>query len=74
MAARFLDELHAGAHAELGVDMGEVRLHRARRDEKPRADVLIAQPFLDSRAAQNAATATALWQLSEELTATTFPL
>jgi NAD(P)-dependent dehydrogenase (short-subunit alcohol dehydrogenase family) len=32
------------------------------------------QPTGRSRAAQNAATATALWQLSEQLTATTFPL
>jgi len=32
------------------------------------------QPTGRSRAAHNAATATALWQLSEQLTATTFPL
>jgi len=42
---RFLNELHPGGQAELGVNVGEVGLHGARRDEKARANVFVAQPF-----------------------------
>ncbi len=47
MASCFLGELHAGAQAEFGVDVGEVGLHGARRDEKPCGDVIVGQPFAD---------------------------
>jgi hypothetical protein len=43
----FLDELHPRAEAEFGVDVGEVGLHGARRDEKPPGDVVVGQSFTD---------------------------
>ena len=43
--ACLLHELHARADTELVVDVGEVALHGARRDEKPGGDVLVRQPF-----------------------------
>src|SRR5271156_5617239 len=42
VAGCFLDELHPRAEAEFGVDVGEVGLHGARRDEKPGGDVVVA--------------------------------
>jgi hypothetical protein len=43
----FLGQLHARGEAEFGVDVGEVGLHGARRDEKPRGDVVVGVPFAD---------------------------
>ena len=47
MAGRLLRELHAGGQAELRVDVGEVGLHGARRDEKSCGDVIVGQSFAD---------------------------
>src|ERR1700739_4163414 len=47
VAGRFLRELDTGSDTELGVNVGEVGLHGARRDEKPRADVSVRQPLRD---------------------------
>ena len=47
MAGCFLGELHAGGQAEFGVDVGEVGLHGARRDEKPCGDVTVGQSLAD---------------------------
>ena len=43
VAGCFLDELHTRGQTEFGVDVGEVGLHGAGRDEKPCADVFVAQ-------------------------------
>jgi hypothetical protein len=43
----FLGKLHPGGEAEFGVDVGEVGLDRARLDEKPCGDVVVAQAFAD---------------------------
>ena len=47
MPGRFLRELHARGESEFGVDVCEVGLHGARRDEKPCRDVVVGQPFAD---------------------------
>src|SRR5271166_2434991 len=47
VAGRFLDELDARAQAQFGVDVGEVGLHSARRDEKPGGDVSIGKSVAD---------------------------
>jgi hypothetical protein len=47
VAGRFLCELHPGGQPEFGVDVREVGLHGAWRDEKPCGDVVIGQPFAD---------------------------
>src|SRR6516165_1136864 len=47
VAGSLLGELHAGAESEFGVDVGEVGLHGARGDEKPRGDVVVGEPFAD---------------------------
>ncbi len=46
-AGCFLGELHARGQAQLGVDVGEVSLHSAGRDEKPCGDVVIGESFAD---------------------------
>ena len=47
VAGRFLRELNTGSDTELGVNVGEVGLHGARRNEKPRSDVSAGQSFRD---------------------------
>ena len=47
VSGSFLHELHPRADAELVVYVGEMALYGARRDEKPRGDVLVGQPFAD---------------------------
>ena len=47
VAGCLLSELHARGESQFGVDVGEVGLHGAWRDEKPRSHVLVAQPFPD---------------------------
>src|ERR1700733_3716373 len=44
---RLLNQLHARGQTEFGVDVGEVRLHGARRNEKPCGDVVVAQSFAE---------------------------
>ena len=47
VSGSFLYELHPRADAELVVDVGEMALYGARRDEQPRGDVVVGQPFAD---------------------------
>jgi hypothetical protein len=47
VSGSFLHELHPRANPELVVDVGEVALYGARRDEKPCSDVVVGQPFAD---------------------------
>jgi hypothetical protein len=42
-----LGELYPGGDTKLAVDVGEMGLHAARRDEKPCGDVVVGEPFAD---------------------------
>jgi hypothetical protein len=52
LASRLVGQLHAGGHAEFGVDVREVGLHGPRSDEKPGGNVLIAQSLTDQPTAR----------------------
>jgi hypothetical protein len=47
VAGGFLHQLHTGGESEFGIDVGEVGLHGARRDEQTRGNVCVGQPFAD---------------------------
>lgn len=47
MARGFMSELDTGADTEFRVDVREVGLHRARRDEEARGDLLVGQAFAE---------------------------
>ena len=47
VAGRLLSELNARGQPEFRVDVGEVGLHGARRDEKPGGDVVVAESLAD---------------------------